>query len=240
MASVASTSASSKPSYKDSLKKTQGVATDKSVKSDTANTSQPDQKKTDTTKKTFAERMREKASAIDPKTIPRDENEVNFEEWKAKKTESDIKKFYETKVQPGIEEKIEKRADKGLFSVNLMEYNYKEYFYVSKTDELVMLPEYTEIKGNYMHRVYAVVNSETFKKMLKADLDTLGDIRIACWAPKKDLNVVEVYWGNTKYHNYDAEEEAEPEPKEKKEEDEPKEEKKKEEEKKEEKKKGKK
>ncbi len=123
--------------------------------------------------------------------------------WKLDKTITDITQFFDESVKKDAMKKIESRAEKGCNSANILEYGYAEYFYVCKrTKKIVRVPKFEKIEGHFLHRIHDVVNGNHFKTLLKQYVDTLGDMKVACWYPGNNINVVEIYWGPTKFHKW--------------------------------------
>ncbi len=148
----------------------------------------------------FTERMRHLASEARSKKVQ--EQNPN---WKLDKTISDITKFFESEVKKDAMNKIETRAQKGCNSSNILEYEFFEYFYVTRNDRIVRVSKYEKKEGFYLHRIHDVVNGQHFQNMLNEFVNSLGDMRVACWYPGNNMNVVEVYWGPTKVHKWDDE-----------------------------------
>lgn len=145
----------------------------------------------------------------------------NNEAWKAAKNESDINLFFKEEVRKGAMEKIEKRAIIGANNANVLEYKFDEYFYVKDGKVIRVIGFENKEKGMYLHKIYKVMQTDLFQKLLQEFVNELGDMCYSCWAPSKNLNVIEFYWGPTKNHkweenddDYEDEEEEEEKPKE--------------------------
>jgi len=139
-------------------------------------------------------------------------SDTNDASWKDEKNNADIKLFFNTEVKKGAMEKIEKRAVIGCNNANILEYKFDEYFYV-KDGKVVRTEGFQKIPNTYLHKIYKVMKTDFFQSLMKEFINTLGDMCYECWAPAKNLNVIEVYWGPTKnhawdYNDYDDETEA--------------------------------
>ena len=131
----------------------------------------------------------------------------NSEAWKAAKNESDIKLFFKEEVRKGAMEKIEKRAIIGANNANVLEYKFDEYFYVKDGKVKRVIGFEGKEKGMYLHKIYKVMQTDLFQKLLQEYVNELGDMCFSCWAPSKNLNVIEFYWGPTKNHKWGDEDE---------------------------------
>jgi hypothetical protein len=112
------------------------------------------------------------------------------------KDTADITKFFEEQVKRHAFEKIERRAVKGHFTANIMEYGFYEYFYVKpEGGEIVRVPKFERIPGTFLHRIHTIVTGELFQKLLTEFVATLGDMRVSCWYPGRDLiDVITISW----------------------------------------------
>lgn len=135
---------------------------------------------------TLAERMRKMTTDV----------RGNFKTYREYKDSADITAFFEEEVKKGAISKIEKRASRGHFTSNVLEYGYKEYFYVTSDGRVIRVPKFERIPGAYLHSIYNTVHGETFQKMLNDFVtDELG-MKVSCWYPGKDaINVITVNWG---------------------------------------------
>lgn len=135
----------------------------------------------------FAERMRKKTCEV----------RGEYKTYKDFKDAADITTFFEDVVKKDAMSKIEKRAARGHFTANILEYGFKEYFYVSSGGDVVRVPKFERIPGVYMHGIYNIVHSSAFQKMLKDFMSELGDMRASCWYPNMGdlVNVITVSWG---------------------------------------------
>jgi len=124
-------------------------------------------------------------------------SEVSTDEnWKETKNTNDITLFFKTQVVEGAIQKIKARA--GANNANILEYKFDEYFYV-KDNKVIRVEGFDNHKpGMYLHKIYKVVKSDLFQRMLYDYVSTLGKMGYECWAPSKNLNVIEVFWGPTK------------------------------------------
>lgn len=157
---------------------------------------------------TVADKVRKMALEAREK---RSQGEPN-EDWKAAKNESDIKLFFKEEVKKGAMQKIEKRAIIGANNANVLEYKFDEYFYVKDGKVIRVIGFENKEKGIYLHKIYKVMQTDLFQKLLQEFVDDLGDMCFSCWAPSKNLNVIELYWGPTKNHKWEEEEEEDDEP----------------------------
>ncbi len=129
--------------------------------------------------------------------------------WRQNKTISDINKFFEDEVKKGAMKKIEKRANNGAVNCNILEYGFYENFYLNNKGEVVRVPNFEKKDGCYMHRIHHIVFTEHFQKILNDFINSLGSIKVSCWYPGKNINVIEVYWGPTKVHKWDDNDDGE-------------------------------
>lgn len=150
---------------------------------------------------TIAEKMRK--IALDARE-KRSEN-GNDEAWKDEKNNKDIKLFFETEIKVGAMEKIEKRAVIGANNANILEYKFDEYFYI-KDGKVIRTQGFDKKPGIYLHKIYKVMQTKYFQDLLQEFINELGEMCFACWAPAKNLNVIEVYWGPTKNHEWKEDE----------------------------------
>lgn len=150
---------------------------------------------------TIAEKMRK--IALDARE-KRSEN-GNDEAWKDEKNNKDIKLFFETEIKVGAVGKIEKRAVIGANNANILEYKFDEYFYV-KDGKVIRTQGFDKKPGIYLHKIYKVMQTKVFQDLLQEFINELGEMCFACWAPAKNLNVIEVYWGPTKNHEWKEDE----------------------------------
>lgn len=138
---------------------------------------------------TFADRMRKL-------TVTARGDSTTFRDFK---DAADIKTFFEKEVSSGAMDKMEKRAVKGYFNANIMEYDFLEYFYVTTDGEVKRTPTFEKLPGVFMHRIHKVVHDDAFQDMLKKFVtETMGgDMRVSCWYPGRNrINVVTVNWGS--------------------------------------------
>uniref|UniRef100_A0A6C0KWW8 Uncharacterized protein n=1 Tax=viral metagenome TaxID=1070528 RepID=A0A6C0KWW8_9ZZZZ len=156
---------------------------------------------TTNTTETIAEKMRK--IALDARE-KRSEN-GNDEAWKDEKNNKDIKLFFETEIKVGAVGKIEKRAVIGANNANILEYKFDEYFYV-KDGKVIRTQGFDRKPGIYLHKIYKVMQTKYFQDLLQEFINELGEMCFACWAPAKNLNVIEVYWGPTKNHEWKEDE----------------------------------
>lgn len=157
---------------------------------------------------TVAEKVRRMALEAREKMSQGETNE----DWKAAKNESDIKLFFKEEVKKGAMEKIEKRAIIGANNANVLEYKFDEYFYVKEGKVVRVIGFENKEKGIYLHKIYKVMQTDLFQKLLQEYVNELGDMCFSCWAPSKNLNVIEFYWGPTKNHKWEEEDDEEEDP----------------------------
>ena len=151
---------------------------------------------------TFADRMRKMTVNVRGDT-------KSYKEFKDTK---DITTFFEEEVKKHALAAIEKRAVKGHFNANILEYGFLEYFYVTSEGSVVRVPKFEKRSGVYMHRILTVVHSGAFQKMLNEFVGSLGNMRVSCWYPGRDsVNVVTVNWGTPKPKERDPAPEPAPE-----------------------------
>lgn len=138
-------------------------------------------------KKTYADKMRQLAL----------ENRVDAETYRMKKQENDMLAFFESEVKKDAKKKIEKRAKQGFMSANILEYPFGSYFYVTSEGKVVRMDKFEERKGVYMHRIFKMVHTDEFQKLLKDFVASLGDMTYSCWfLGKNQDNVITVRWGD--------------------------------------------
>ena len=183
----------------------------------------------------YVDQMREMAKSA--RKVEKQED--NVEDWKEKKKEADILKFFESEIVMDAKNKITERATKGCYSANILEYDFGAYFYINKKGNVVIENEFKKITGYYLHRIHFAVKSQFFQDKLHSFVKEFGEqMQYDCWYPGRDkINVITLFWGPTKTHKWElvwvlpetlSEEESE-EDEEKYEEDEPEEQKKSEE-----------
>jgi hypothetical protein len=149
----------------------------------------------------YVDKLREIAknarSSTDPKDI--------VEDWREKKKEADILKFFESEVTIDATKKINERAEKGCFSANILEYHFSEYFYINKKNEVVRVPEFKQMPGYYLHRIHFAVKSDFFQEKLQTFIKEFGgDMQFDCWYPGREkINVITLFWGPTKTHKWE-------------------------------------
>lgn len=150
----------------------------------------------------FVEKMR--AMAIQARESLK-ENRENDEDWREKKKQADIEKFFEMEVMKGAVDKMEKRAEKGCYSANILEYHFNEFFYISKKGDIVRIPEFKQIPGYYVHRIHNAVKEEFFQEKLRIFVKSLSsEMQYDCWYPGRDkINVITLFWGPTRTHKWE-------------------------------------
>lgn len=128
----------------------------------------------------------------------------NAKSTREQKYENDVRKLFEY-IMKDAEAKMEARASKGCFSSNIFEYPIGSYYYVNTDGEVVIIDEFKEIKGVYLQKIYKIVHSELFQRLLREAIANLGDMTVSCWYPGKNgINVITVKWSKLEDEAYKA------------------------------------
>jgi hypothetical protein len=110
------------------------------------------------------------------------------------KNKSVMLTFFEKEVKQDAIAKIDKRAEDGYFSANILEYNFNEYFKIDSNNNITRIPDFSERNGVYVHRIHSLVHSEEFQAHLKEYVDSLGMDVWCGWTKRGALNVITVNW----------------------------------------------
>jgi hypothetical protein len=97
-------------------------------------------------------------------------------------------------VMKDAEQKMVERASQGCFTANLLNYLITACFYV-KDDQVIIVDKFEQIEGIYMHRIYKIVHSDLFQRLIKKEIEKFGDMRVSCWYPgRNNINVITLKW----------------------------------------------